>query len=73
MNKIRKTAHRGSKTPRKKLTLSLNADFYKFTEWFRLEGGNISKFTRELWKDTPEYKFFLANKEKRKNETGNLS
>lgn len=35
-----------------------------FTTWLKSQGVNISEFTRELWKVTPEFEEFKKIKDK---------
>lgn len=43
----------------------LNDEQKMFVRWLAEKGINFSKFTRALWESTPEYKDFLAIKDKK--------
>jgi hypothetical protein len=60
------------KTPRRKALRKkvqtiklLTRDLELFIKWLRYKGVNISEFTRELWRITPEFEDFKTIKDKR--------
>jgi len=49
-----------AKTKKKRLikTIQLSLKLYHFLKWLQMKGVNISEFTRQLWKMTPEWEDF---------------
>jgi len=67
MERISEKTRRGACKPNFQISVRLTEEEQKFWIWLKNNDVNMSDFTREVWKQTPEYKDFknISQKEKK--------